>query len=148
MSSIPEYMTHKHRECDEVFIEVESAVAKEQWDEASQKWQVFANELALHLEAEETLLFPKFEQATGMTMGPTEVMRGEHEQMRALIVELETALATRTKDQYLGLSETLMVLMQQHNMKEEMMLYPMTQQHIPDADELSVELKNHCEQIS
>jgi len=38
---------------------------------------------------------------------------------------------TRTandKDAYLGLSETLNMLMQQHNMKEENMLYPMSDQ--------------------
>ncbi len=28
MSSIPEYMTQKHRDCDDVFTEAESAVAK------------------------------------------------------------------------------------------------------------------------
>ncbi len=145
MSSIPEYMTGKHRECDDVFTEAESAVAAQNWSEAKSKWQLFANELALHLEAEETLLFPQFEQATGMTSGPTYVMRSEHEQMRALVVELERALSSENKDEFLGLSETLMVLMQQHNMKEEMMLYPMTQQRIPHAAELAQDLKKHCE---
>ncbi|WP_440876114.1 hemerythrin domain-containing protein [Thalassotalea sp. PLHSN55] len=145
MTSIPEYMTEKHRECDDIFTEAESSVSAGNWELAQKQWREFSEELALHLEAEESILFPQFEQATGMTSGPTYVMRGEHEQMRALVADLDKALASEDKTQFLGLSETLMVLMQQHNMKEEMMLYPMTQQSIPDAENLAGVLKAHCE---
>ena len=136
MSSIPEYMTAKHRECDEFFSEAETAVAEGNWPVALEKWQLFAVELSQHLEQEEETLFPQFEQATGMTAGPTQVMRMEHQQMRALIQELDNALAAKEKSEYLGLSETLMVMMQQHNMKEEMMLYPMMAQHLSDGEQL------------
>ena len=136
MSSIPEYMTAKHRECDEVFCQAEAAVAERNWPLALTKWQCFASELTEHLAQEEEVLFPQFEQATGMTAGPTQVMRMEHQQMRALVQELDNALAAKAKDEYLGLAETLMVMMQQHNMKEEMMLYPMMAQHLSDGDRL------------
>jgi len=136
MTAIPEYMTKKHRECDELFTEAETAVAKNDWALALTKWQGFAEEIAEHFEQEEGTLFPAFEQATGMTAGPTQVMRMEHQQMRALVQDLDNALAAKAKDEYLGLSETLMVMMQQHNMKEEMMLYPMMAQNIADGDEL------------
>jgi len=136
MSSIPEYMTAKHRECDEFFSEAETAVADNNWGLALEKWQLFASELTEHLTQEEETLFPKFEQATGMTSGPTQVMRMEHQQMRALVQDLDNALAAKEKDEYLGLSETLMVMMQQHNMKEEMMLYPMMAQHLNDAEKI------------
>ena len=145
MTSIPQYMTEKHRECDDIFTEAESSVAAKNWPLAVKQWQAFCDELALHLAAEEIILFPQFEQATGMTSGPTYVMRSEHEQMRALISDLDKALASENKDQFLGLSETLMVLMQQHNMKEEMMLYPMTEQNIPEAEKVAGDLKAHCE---
>ena len=59
------------------------------------------------------------------------VMRGEHEQMRALVSQANDALAVRDKGQFLGLAETLMMLTQQHNMKEENILYPMMDQCIP-----------------
>ncbi|MBL4909818.1 MAG: hemerythrin domain-containing protein [Alteromonadaceae bacterium] len=144
MSTIVEFMTSKHRECDDIFSEAESAVAKENWDEATIKWQAFTDELELHLQAEETILFPQFEQATGMTAGPTQVMRMEHEQMRALVNDLNKDLIDNNKISFLGNSETLMVLMQQHNMKEEMMLYPMTEQHLPNVTEVSNALRQHC----
>ena len=136
MSSIPEYMTTKHRECDEFFSEAEAAVADKDWSLALAKWQLFASELIEHLAQEEDTLFPQFEQATGMTAGPTQVMRMEHQQMRALVQSLDNALAAKDKDEYLGLSETLMVMMQQHNMKEEMMLYPMMAQHLSDGEQI------------
>ena len=118
MTSIPEYMTAKHRECDDVFTEAETAVSQGNWSVALEKWQSFVQELIKHFDQEEGTLFPKFEQATGMTSGPTQVMRMEHQQMRALVQDLDNALAAQEKDEYLGLSETLMVMMQQHNMKE------------------------------
>ncbi|MCW8832950.1 MAG: hemerythrin domain-containing protein [Colwellia sp.] len=141
MTSIPEYMTAKHRECDDVFSEAEAAVAQENWSLALDKWQCFAQELTKHFEQEEGKLFPEFEQATGMTSGPTQVMRMEHQQMRALVQDLDNALAAKNKDEYLGLSETLMVMMQQHNMKEEMMLYPMMDQHLSDGEQIIEQFK-------
>lgn len=136
MTSIPEFMTNKHRECDDFFTEAEAAVAKDDWSLALAKWQDFSKELAKHFSQEEEVLFPKFEQATGMTSGPTQVMRMEHQQMRTLVQDLDNALGAKEKDAYLGLSETLMVMMQQHNMKEEMMLYPMMAQNLADGEQI------------
>jgi len=141
MISISEYMTNKHRECDDFFTQAEAAVAKENWSLALEKWQLFALELTKHFSQEEEVLFPKFEAATGMTAGPTQVMRMEHQQMRALVQDLDNALAAKEKGEYLGLSETLMVMMQQHNMKEEMMLYPMMVQNLSDGAQIVEELR-------
>ena len=141
MISLPEYMTSMHRECDELFIEVETAVAKSNWSLALTKWQSFVVELIKHFSQEEEVLFPMFEEATGMVAGPTQVMRMEHQQMRVLVQDLDNALAAKEKDEYLGLSETLMVMMQQHNMKEEMMLYPMMAQHLTDSEHLIEDFK-------
>ncbi|AZQ84131.1 hemerythrin domain-containing protein [Colwellia sp. Arc7-635] len=144
MTSIPEFMTHKHRECDECFIAAENAVTENNWPLAKQDFHRFSTELELHLQAEENIIFPEFEQATGITQGPTQVMRGEHQQMRALVTDLSKAIIDENKTVYFGLSETLMVLMQQHNMKEEMMLYPMTQQRVPAPDLLLSRVVEHC----
>ncbi len=148
MSAIVEFMTSKHRECDDIFSEVEAAVAIEDWDKATQKWPIFEEELELHFQAEETILFPQFEQVTGMTAGPTQVMRMEHEQIRALIKSLNKDLLDNNKISFLGYCETLMVLMQQHNMKEEMMLYPMSEQHLPNVNAVSDALHKHYHSYS
>ncbi|QUM81351.1 hemerythrin domain-containing protein [Moritella sp. 5] len=141
MHTIPDFMTAQHRHCDDSFIAAESAVSATNWTEAASQWLIFTTDLKTHLEQEENILFPAFEQATGMTMGPTQVMRAEHAQMRQLIAEMNQQLSSQNKDEFLGLSETLMILMQQHNMKEEQMLYPMTQAHLPDADTVLKQVK-------
>ena len=53
------------------------------------------------------------------------MMRHEHQQMRGLMDELATALAARDADGYRGVGETLLIMIQQHNVKEENILYPM-----------------------
>ena len=80
-----------------------------------------------------------------MMSGPTQVMRMEHEQMRILAKELDEALCANRKEDYLGLSETMIVMMQQHNMKEESMLYPMSEMQLPNAEKVATRLKQFCE---
>ena len=133
MTSIVEYMTDQHRCCDDSFADAEAAVSTQNWDEAGQQWDKFSRDLETHLTNEEENLFPKFEQESGIYNGPTAVMRMEHQQMREMVKSMTEALQAQSVDDYLGLSETLMILMQQHNMKEEQMLYPMTQQYLTDS---------------
>ncbi|WP_421863359.1 hemerythrin domain-containing protein [Motiliproteus sp.] len=134
MTSISEFMTSDHRRCDEFFNQAEEAVSQGQWDAAQQGWSEFQQAIEHHFSMEEQVLFPAFEQATGSTAGPTSVMRMEHDQMRQLFSQVGQALQDKDADTLLGASETLMILMQQHNMKEEQILYPMSVRALPDPD--------------
>lgn len=130
--TISAYMQAQHRACDECYASAEQAVANGDWERATRDWADFVREFELHVtQREEGLLFPALESAGGPA-GPIAVMRSEHEQMRALIVQLGQALASREPEQFLGLGETLMLLTQQHNMKEENILYPVMDQFIPE----------------
>jgi iron-sulfur cluster repair protein YtfE (RIC family) len=133
MSVISQSMTEDHRRCDELFADAESAAADNDWARAHSNYDAFREAILHHFRMEEELLFPRFEQQTGMTMGPTQVMRSEHAQMRELFEEMEGTVVAQQQDRFLGLCETLLMLMQQHNAKEEQMLYPMTDQALGDA---------------
>jgi len=136
MSNIKEFMSQDHSDCDEFFAQMEDAVASKD-GEALEKFEKFYDSLTNHFKMEEMVLFPMFEQKTGMTEGPTQVMVMEHEQMRKLLSDMEKAVESNDNDKFFGLSETLMILMQQHNMKEEQMLYTMIQDHLgDDADHI------------
>ena len=135
MESIRNLMTAKHRQCDEHFVAVEQAVAGSDWGEADSAFNHFRDAMLQHFALEESILFPAFEARTGITMGPTQVMRGEHAQMRALLAAAEIALAARDADDYSGNAETLLIMTQQHNMKEENMLYPLCDQHLASQQE-------------
>ena len=133
MSAISEIMTENHRQCDQQFSKAEALIAQEDWEQARPAFDHFSNAMTHHFLMEEDVLFPTLEKRTGQTDGPTKVMRMEHEQMRQLLSDMEEALAREDRDQYLGFAETLMVTTQQHNMKEEQILYPMTDRMIADT---------------
>lgn len=114
-----------HRRCDGLFADAEGHVGAGRWADAAMAFRGFVAELERHFTMEEEVAFPAFEQQTGMTEGPTTVMRMEHTQMRQAAREMSDALDAQDADTFLGLSDTFMLLMQQHNMKEEQILYPM-----------------------
>lgn len=118
------YIPH-HKRCDEVFAAAEAAASDGRWAEALAEARRFAAMLDKHLASEETTLFPAFEDTTGMRSGPTVVMRSEHEQMRWLADAMVRAAEAQEAEGFPGLANTLLILMQQHNLKEESILYPM-----------------------
>ena len=126
MTTFSSYMGDDHHRCDELFAAAEAAVQSGDWNDANAAHRHFLAGMQHHFAMEEEVLFPAFEEASGSSMGPTAVMRHEHEQMRQLFGEMEQAMQAQQIDDYLGASETLLVLMQQHNAKEEQILYPMT----------------------
>ena len=139
MSSISQYLSADHDHCDNLFIEAENAVSKAQWNNAETLFYSFRSGTELHFSREELVLFPAFEQATTLSGGPTEVMRSEHRQIRRILQELEEALKKRDIDQFLGEAETLLPLMQQHNLKEEGMLYRIASQVLANQADILIE---------
>jgi hemerythrin-like domain-containing protein len=133
MTTITEFMESDHRRCDELFAAAERLVAAGEWSAAADAYAKFHSAIEHHFSMEEDELFPAFEDAMGSTMGPTQVMRMEHGQMRALFERMRNALAVKEIEDYLGASDTLLILMQQHNMKEEQMLYPMSERTLADG---------------
>lgn len=127
---ISQLMTDDHRRCDDFLAEAEQAVGKGKLEMAQPAFGHFCAAMLAHFESEEKTLFPAFEEKTGFSQGPTRVMRMEHSQMRALMEEAGAALKVGDTDDYFGLVETLVIMMQQHNMKEEGMLYPLCDQHL------------------
>ncbi len=141
--TIKDFMTHKHRECDHFLAEAEEAAERGDFDTALEKYLAFKNETLKHFDMEEEYLFPIFEQKTGMTQGPTQVMRMEHSQAKSLFEKMDEAYNAKDKDRIFGLGESMNILLQQHNAKEEQMLYTMMQQHLMNQnDEIVEKLQN------
>ncbi|MFO1371406.1 MAG: hemerythrin domain-containing protein [Candidatus Competibacteraceae bacterium] len=125
MATVVECFANEHRHCDEIFATAEDVAHTGDLVGCRTRFQQFQAAMAQHFQKEEDVLFPAFEQASGNTMGPTRVMRLEHQQMREALAELDNALANGDLEEFLGQAETLLILMQQHNIKEEQILYPM-----------------------
>jgi hemerythrin-like domain-containing protein len=119
-----EFFTNDHRACDELWAAVEAAAEAGDATAAQAAFAVFDAAMRRHFDMEEQVLFPALEEATGMTMGPTRMMRMEHEQMRGLLSQMATT-ASSDLDALVEQGDTLLMVTQQHNVKEEGIVYPM-----------------------
>lgn len=142
MTSLTEPLRQHHQHCDDLFVAAENAVRAGDWTRAQGELSAFLAAMETHFCSEEEMLFPAFETTTGMSMGPTRIMRHEHAQMRELCKQMEAALTGRNAEAYASAADTLLVMMQQHNMKEENILYPMCDRELEArAPRLGAELR-------
>ncbi len=139
MESISQYLTQEHIYCDDLFAEAENDVGQGDWKAAEQAFNTFRAATLRHFTKEEEILFPAFETTSGMAGGPIYIMRHEHAQMRDVMQTMADALTSLDGDRYLGMSETLLMLMRQHNMKEEQMLYRMCDQVLAGESEALID---------
>lgn len=108
-------------------LEVGAFVARAAGDtETASAWyEAFSSGLRRHITIEEQLLFPLFEERSGMSpgTGPTEVMRAEHREILRLLDEILQSIGDPAKlpdDKRASFHEIL----EEHHLKEEGMLYP------------------------
>jgi hemerythrin-like domain-containing protein len=124
-SNIVEYMTFDHRRCDELFAQAEIYWSKGNLGSAKEYLQAFDFGIRCHLAKEEDIIFPEFVKVTGMSGGPVQVMIMEHNQIRELLKQMTAAVFSNDLDTAFAIGDTMLILLQQHNMKEEGILYPM-----------------------
>jgi iron-sulfur cluster repair protein YtfE (RIC family) len=132
MNLITDYLGRHHADCDSIFLRAGQAVSSGSWAEATHCTDHVLQQMERHIRAEEELLFPAFEDATGMTGGPTAVMRMEHEEIKAIFAALREAMAAQDAAGYTAHLAELFALIEQHNHKEERILYPMLDRILGD----------------
>ncbi|MCP3688330.1 MAG: hemerythrin domain-containing protein [Gammaproteobacteria bacterium] len=132
MTTITEFFTKQHRDCDTILGQMEQALNEENWESAAQKYDDMKQDIFAHLANEEDSLFPMFTEKSGMRGGPVSVMLGEHIEIKALVERIGTAVSEQDSDEALDTTETLFMFLQQHNVKEEQVLYPMTDEALRD----------------
>jgi hemerythrin-like domain-containing protein len=128
MTTISDFLAPDHKRCDNLFAAAEAAAANDDWDITAAEFNRFQDAQLHHFAMEEEVMFPAFEARTGMRQGPTAVMRSEHRQMTDLLKQMSGAITRKDSTAYLGDADTLLIIMQQHNIKEEQMLYQMADQ--------------------
>ncbi|GHV04225.1 hypothetical protein AGMMS50229_05140 [Campylobacterota bacterium] len=137
--TIKEYLGGDHRDCDELFAKVEG-----NFKLAKTEFETMAAAYERHFALEETIFFPVFEEHTGTSHGPTQMMRSEHAQMRDLIEKMRTAIGKDDKAQFESIAETFIFLVQQHNSKEETILYTIGDRILgADAEEIVQTMQKH-----
>lgn len=127
-TGLADFFSGDHDDCDSKWVRVEALLDSGDSATLGTAWQDFDQSTRRHLAMEEEVLFPAFEAMSGMGQsGPTVVMRQEHQQIRALLDQIAVAIDAGDTEEALDLGDTLHMLTQQHNVKEEGMLYPMAE---------------------
>jgi iron-sulfur cluster repair protein YtfE (RIC family) len=121
MKIISSFPSDDHRRLDGLFNQFQRLLAQEAAS-AGETFSRFMGGLERHIEWEEELLFPQFEQRSGMTgVGPTAVMRSEHRCFKILIDRMQDRLSAGASPD--GLDTQLLDALTVHNRREEKVLY-------------------------
>jgi regulator of cell morphogenesis and NO signaling len=134
--TISDHYGHDHDRLDELFHRFQTLKTSDRAN-AVQAFKEFHAGLERHIVWEEEILFPAFETKTGMTSGPTQVMRWEHQQIQGFLKAIADKLAAGTNDT--GDDEAgLLAVLGPHNHKEENILYPMIDQVTAGAERTQI----------
>ncbi|MBI4238426.1 MAG: hemerythrin domain-containing protein [Deltaproteobacteria bacterium] len=123
MNTIYDFLERDHRRLDDLFAGFRKHKARDP-ETALLCFTQFKRGLDRHIRWEEELLFPPFENATGMKgYGPTAVMRDEHRQIHWIVDQIEQQLLHQVWETD-TLEAQFLEVMGMHNSKEEKILYP------------------------
>jgi iron-sulfur cluster repair protein YtfE (RIC family) len=121
--TIREFYEQDHDRLDELFKTFQQ-LKRSDFAKAKEAFKEFKFGLQRHIVWEEDLLFPLWEEKTGMSEGgPTFVMRAEHRQIGQQLEAIHGKVADQNPDSDQE-EQALLDLLGPHNMKEERVLYP------------------------
>jgi uncharacterized protein (DUF2249 family)/hemerythrin-like domain-containing protein len=121
---VREFLGDDHRRLDAILREAARLAYAGSFTSASEIFSRFRCGLERHIEMEEQILFPVFEQVTGMTGGPTVVMHHEHLEIRRLLEVMDKSLRAEDFAGVLEAVREFAAVIESHNEKEEAILYP------------------------
>lgn len=125
--SITRYLSWDHDRLDGLLGEVTQRVEAGHLAQAKSLFRAFDEGLRRHIRIEEEVLFPLFETRTAMRIsGPTMAMRAEHREIEAELARMRDALDIGDAAEYASGLATLYGVLGAHNLKEESVLYPTT----------------------
>lgn len=122
-NTIKDFFEKDHERLDALFGQFQKC-KRSDFTAAKRAFKEFMTGLRRHIVWEEELLFPAFEKVTGVRdVGPTAVMRMEHQQIQRFLEEIHQRV--RVQDPESDAAEVnLISTLEQHNLKEEQVLYP------------------------
>jgi len=122
-----------HDRLDGLFAAFQEQKRKD-FAQAKEAFIAFKFGLQRHIVWEEDVLFPKWEENSGMAEGgPTQVMRTEHRLIGDCLEAIHRKVQAQDPDSD-GEEQRLVEILKAHNMKEERILYPSIDQVISDEE--------------
>jgi regulator of cell morphogenesis and NO signaling len=134
---ISKYFEADHDRLDDLFKNFQKT-KRSDFPKAKGFFKDFKFGLQRHIVWEEEILFPLFEEKTGMKSGgPTFVMREEHRQIAAALEAIHEKVKNADPNSDLD-ENNLLTLLGQHNLKEENILYPAIDRVASDVERKAV----------
>ena len=138
--TITAFFEQDHDRLDELFKTFQQ-LKRSDFAKAKEAFKEFKVGLQRHIVREEDLLFPLWEEKTGMTEdGPTVAMRAEHRRIGQQLEAIHGKVAEQNQDSDLE-EQALLDLLGSHNRKEERALYPAIDQ-VASAEERETVFQN------
>ena len=116
-------MLQEHRRCDLLLASAEEAFARADWVLFRARVAALREALLAHFETEEGVVFPQFEQRTGLR-APTADLCTQHKGMRKILEALASASPAHDPEGCGAELATFALLYRQHREREEGLLYP------------------------
>lgn len=129
--TITSYLSFDHDRLDRLLVDAAAHVTAGHFDQARPVLNRFITLLLRHIRLENELLFPTFDRVAELPDGPTRVMRMEHREIEALLDALSAAVDRRDGAGFATAHAGLLGVLGDHNAKEEAIIYPMTDRHLP-----------------
>lgn len=124
LQSLTEFLSADHERIDGLYSRMLSMVQAGR--DARAEFRLFETAMRRHIAMEEEGFFPEFDRMMGLEgQGPTAVMREEHVEIRELLDRMSGCAAEGDRAGLLAAGDTFVTLIEQHNLKEQQMLYPM-----------------------
>lgn len=133
--TVTDFFQTDHKRLDGIFEKFKDALRMQKFEEAASRFREFSLGLRRHMKAEEEILFPVFEDKTGMhESGPTAVMRMDHKDIRELLDKIINATDAQDEKTASDGAYSLFNILSDHNMKEEHILYPETDSFLSEDE--------------
>jgi len=132
-----EYLRADHSRLHQIMARCRDQASRGEMTTAAGTFDQFREGLARHIAIEEEIVFPAFESATGFDRerGPTAAMLAEHRVVLDFMNRLDSVF---TQDEpsaakFESLAGLLVEFLEDHNRKEEQVIYPGTDRAVPPA---------------
>ena len=136
IATVMEYLSSDHQRLDGLMTAAGDRAKAGDMNAAAAGFGEFMRGLLRHIRIEEELLFPAFEGATGLSQGgPTSVMKLEHAEIQRLLGSIRDLFDSGDPQpaEFESLRSALVALLHEHNLKEERVLYPATDQTLDEG---------------
>lgn len=131
--SVTARLEEEHRELNSGLGDVRRLVAAGDFESAQNEFVGFAERYLRHMAAEERVLFPIFEEVTGIKEGPTKALRCDHCKFRKLFGAVAQSIVAEPKEHSDAVLSCLVDVLASHGAGEEQLLYAACNEAVRDV---------------